>query len=250
MWAWDGPRLFPSFALLCMPSVPKDTSWSKIAECWSSSHPVHSPSPLSVIILYSFNQNECWVIMLCCCYCSVAKSCPTLWPMDCSTPGLLVYITNSWSLLKLMSIELVMLYNQLILCHSLLLLPLIFPSIRVFSNESAVYIRWPKYWSFSFSISLFSEYSELISFSIDWFDLPAAKGILKSSWAPQFKNINSLALSLLHGPTLASTHDYWKTIALTILTLVNKVMSPLFNMLSRFVIAFPPRSKRLLISWL
>ena len=133
-------------------------------------------------------------------------------------------------------------------CHPFLLLPSIFPSIRVFSNESALCIRWSKYCSFSISPS--NEYSELISFSIDWFDLLAAKGILKSSWAPQFKNINSLALSLLHGPTLASTHDYWKTIALTILTLVNKVMSPLFNMLSRFVIAFPPRSKRLLISWL
>ena len=83
------------------------------------------------------------------------------------------------SLLKFMSIELVMLYNQLILCHSLLLLPLIFPSIRVFSNESAVYIRWPKYWSFSFSISPFSEYSELISFSIDWFDLLAVQWTLK-----------------------------------------------------------------------
>ena len=117
---------------------------------------------------------------------------------------------NSWSLLKLMSIELMMPSNHLILCHPLLLLPSVFPSIRVFSNESALCNKWPNYWSFSFSISPFSEYSELISFRIDWFDLLAVQGILKSLLQHQFKSINSSLLSLLYGPTLTSTHDYWK----------------------------------------
>ena len=115
--------------------------------------------------------------------------------------------TISWSLLKLMSLESVMPSNHLILCCSLLLLPSFFPSIKVFSSELAFHIRWPKYWSFSFSISLSSEYSELISFRIDWFDL-AVQGTLKSSPAPQFESINSLALSLLYSPTLTSIHDY------------------------------------------
>ena len=107
--------------------------------------------------------------------------------------------------------ELVMLYNHLILCCPFLLSLSIFPSIRVFSNESAVSIRWPKYWSFSFSISLFSEYLGLISFRIDWFDLLAVQGkSQESSPALQFKSINSLALSLLYGPTLTSVCDSWK----------------------------------------
>ena len=111
---------------------------------------------------------------------SVAQSCPTLCdPMDCSTPGFLS-ITNSQSLLKLMSIELVVPSTHLILCHPLLLLSSIFPSIRVFSNESALQIRWPKYWSFSFSISPSNEYSGLISFKKDWLDLLAVQGMLKS----------------------------------------------------------------------
>ena len=110
---------------------------------------------------------------------SVAQSCPTLFdPMDCSMPGL--PITNSRSLLKLMSIELVMPSNHLILCHPLFLLPSIFPSIRVFSSESVLHIRWPKYWSFSFSISPSNEYSWLISFRIGWFDLLTVQGTLKS----------------------------------------------------------------------
>ena len=114
------------------------------------------------------------------CDCSVAKSCPTLCdPTDCSTPGFLS-ITNSQSLLKLMSIKSVMLSNHLILCHSLLLLPSIFPSIWVFSNESALCIRWPKYWSLSFSINPSNEYSGLISFRMDWLDLLAVQGTLKS----------------------------------------------------------------------
>ena len=102
-----------------------------------------------------------------------------------------------------------MLFNHLILCHLLLLLPSIFSSIRVFSNESVIHIRWPKYWK-SFSISPFNGYSELISFSIDWFDLLAVQGTLKISPVPQFKSINSLVLSLLYSPSLTSIHDYWK----------------------------------------
>ena len=119
-------------------------------------------------------------------------------------------ITNSWSLPKLVSIQSVMPSNHLILCRPLLLLPSIFPSIQVFSNESAFRIRWPKYWSFSFNISPSNEYSDLISFRIDWFDLLAVQGTLESFQTPQFKSINSSALSFLHSPTLTSIHDYWK----------------------------------------
>ena len=119
-------------------------------------------------------------------------------------------ITNSWSLPKLMSIESVMPSNHLILCHPLSLLPSIFPSIRVFSNESALRIKWPKYWSFSFNISPSNEHPGLISFRMDWLDLLAVQGTQESSPTPQFKSINSSALSLLHSPTLTSIHDHWK----------------------------------------
>ena len=116
----------------------------------------------------------------CCCCCSVAKSCLTVWdPMDCNMLGFPVF-TISWSLLKFLSIELVMPSNHLILCHPLLLLPSIFPSIKVFSNESALRIKWSKYWSFSFTISPSDEYSGLISFRIDWFVLFAAQGTFRS----------------------------------------------------------------------
>ena len=126
---------------------------------------------------------------------SVAQSCLTLCdPTDCSTPGSL-YITNSWSLLKLMSIESVMPSNHLILCRPLLLPLSIFPSIRVFSNESALHIRWPKYWNFSFNLSPSNEYSQLISFRIDWLDLLAVQGTRKGLL--QFKSINSSVLSFL-----------------------------------------------------
>ena len=113
-------------------------------------------------------------------------------------------IINSWSLLKLMSIESVMTMDHLILCRPLLLPPSNFPSIRVFSSESVLRIRWPKYWSFSFSISPSNEYSGLISFQMDWLDLLAAQGTLKSPPTPQFKSINSSALSFLYSPTLTS----------------------------------------------
>ena len=119
-------------------------------------------------------------------------------------------ITNCQSPPKLMSIESVMPSKHLILCHHLLLLPSIFPSIRVFSNESALHIRWSKYWSFSFNTSPSNEHPGLISFRMDgWISLQP--GILKSSPAPQFKSINSSALSFLHSPILTSIHDHWKT---------------------------------------
>ena len=119
-------------------------------------------------------------------------------------------ITNSWSLAKLMSIESVMSFNYLILCHALLLLTSIFPNIRGFSNESTLCIRWPTYWSFSFSISPFNEYPGLISFRMDWLDLPAVQGTLKSHLQHEFKRNNSSVLSFLHSPTLTSIHDHWK----------------------------------------
>ena len=141
---------------------------------------------------------------------SVAQSCPILCnPMNCSTPGLPVH-HHSQSSLKLMSIKLVMPSNHLILCHPLVLLPSIFPSIRVFSNGSVLRIRWPKYWSFSFSISPSNEHPGLISFRMDWLELLAVQGTRKSSPTPQFKSINSSVLSFLHSPTLTSTHDYGK----------------------------------------
>ena len=160
-------------------------------------------------------------------------------------------ITNSWSLLKLMSIELVMPSNYLIFCSPLLLLPSIFPRIRVFSNESVLLIRWPKYWNLSFSISPSNECLGLISFRIDWFDLLAIQGTLKSLLQYHSSKASILQRSAFFIVQLS--HSYMttgKTIALTIQTFVSKVMSLLFNMLSRLVIAFFPRSKRLLILWL
>ena len=130
----------------------------------------------------------------------------TPWTAACQAS---LSITNSQSLLKLTSIKSMISSNHLILCRPLLLLPSIFPSIRVFSNESALRIRWSKYWSFSFGISPSNEYSGLTSFRMDWFDL-LVQGTLKSSPTPQFKSINSLALSFLYGPTLKSIHDHWK----------------------------------------
>ena len=120
-------------------------------------------------------------------------------------------ITNCWSLPKPMSIESVMPSRHLILCHSLLLLPSIFPSIRVFSNESVLHIRWPKYWSFSFNVSLSNEHPGLISFRMDWLDLLTVQGTLKNLLQHHSsKAINSLALYFLYSPTLTSIHDHWK----------------------------------------
>ena len=152
-------------------------------------------------------------------------------------------ITNSWSLLKLMSIGSVMPSSHLILCHPILLPPSIFPSIRLFSNESALHTRWPKYWSFSFSISPSNE-SGPISFRMDWLDLLAVQGTLKSL-------LQRLRCSAFFMVQLSHLHrTTGKTIALTGRTFVSKVMPLLFNMLSRLAIDFLPRSKHLLISWL
>ena len=129
--------------------------------------------------------------------------------MECSTPGCPV-LHQLLNLLKLMSIESVMPSNHLILCHPLVILPSIFPRIRVFSIESILGIRWPKYWSFSFSIRLSNEYSGLISFRMDWLDLLAVQGTLEFSPTPQFRSINSSALNFLYSPSLTSIHDYWK----------------------------------------
>ena len=161
-----------------------------------------------------------------------------------------MFITNSQSLLKLMSIKFVMPSNHLILCHPLLLPPSIFPSIRVFSNESVLCIRWPKYWSFSFSISPSDKYSGLISFRMNWLDLLAVQGALKSLLQHHSSRASILQYSAFFIVQLS--HPYMttgKTIALTRQTFVAKVMSLLFNMLSRLAITFLPRSKHLLISW-
>ena len=140
------------------------------------------------------------------CCCSVMSD--SLQPMDCNRPGFLSFIISQ-SLLKLISIGSMMLSKYLILCHPLLLLPSIFPSIRLFSNEWALHIRWPKYWSFSLSISLSNDYSGLISICIDWFDLLAVQVTLKSILPHHsFESINSQTLSLLYGPTHTSVHDY------------------------------------------
>ena len=164
--------------------------------------------------------------------------------MDCSMPGFPVHhqapgaCSNSPP------------FNHLILCPPRLLLPSIFPSIRVFSNESVVRIRWPKYWSFSFSISPSDEYSGMISFTIDWLDLLVVQGTLKSLLQHHSSKASILQHSFFYIVQLS--HPYMtmgKTISLTRWTFVGKVMSLLFNMLPRLVITFLPRSKRLLISW-
>ena len=150
-----------------------------------------------------------------------------------------------------MSIESVIPSNHLILCRPLLLLPSIFPSIRVFSNESALHIRWPKYWSFSFIISPTNEHPGLISFRIDWLDLLAVQGTLKSLLQHHSSKASILPCSAFFIVQLSHLYiTTRKTIALARWTFVGKVMSLLFNMLSRLVITFLPRSKRLLISWL
>ena len=183
--------------------------------------------------------------------CSVAQSDLTLCNPWTAARQASLFITKSWSLPKLMSIKLVTPSNHLILCHPLLLLPSIFPSIRVFSNESALCTRWPKYWSFSFNISPSNEHPGLISFRMDWLDLLTVQGTQKSL----LQHHSSKASVLWHSAffIVELPHPYMttgKTIALTRRSFVGKVMSLLFNMLSRLVITFLPRSKHLLISWL
>ena len=160
-------------------------------------------------------------------------------------------VTNSRSLPKLMSIELVMSSNHLILCCPLLLLPSIFPSIRVFSNESALRIRWPNYWSFIFNTSPSNEHPGLISFRMDWLDLLSVQGTLKSPLQHHSSKASILWCSVFF--IIQLSHPYMitgKAIPLTRWTFVSKVMSLLFNMLPRLVITFLPSSKHLLISWL
>ena len=182
---------------------------------------------------------------------SVAQLCPTFSdPMNRSTPGLSVH-RQLRSLFKLMSIKSVMPSSHLILCCPLLLLPPIPPSISVFSNESTRHIRWPKYWSFSFSISPSNEHPGLSSFRMDWLDVLAVQGTLKSLLQHHSSKASIFWRSAFFIVQLS--HPYMttgKTTALTRQTFVGKVMSLLFNMLSRLVITFLPRSKRLLISWL
>ena len=158
-------------------------------------------------IVHGFAKSRTWLSDFHFQFSSVTQWCLTPWTAARQAS---LSVTNSWSLLKLMSIEVVMPSNHLILCHPLLLPPSIFPSIRAFSNESILCIRWPKYWSFSLNISLSSEYSGLISFRMDWLDLLQSKELSESSPTPQFKNINSSALSFLYSPTLTFIHDYWK----------------------------------------
>jgi len=181
---------------------------------------------------------------------SVAQSCLTLCdPMDCSTLGFTVH-QNSWSLLGLKSIELVMPSNHLILCFPLLLPPSVFACSRVFSSESVLHIRRPKYWSFRFSISTFNEYSGRNSLRIEWLDILAVQGTLKSLLQHHCSKTSILQCAAFC--TVQLSHPYMttgKAITWMRQTDVGKVMSLLFNMLSKLVIAFPPSSKCLLISW-
>ena len=197
--------------------------------------------PISITCIKCFNRHNQ--------FSSVTQLCLTLCnPLTAACQASLS-ITNSRSLLKCMSIKSVMPSNHLIFCHPLLLLPSIFPSIRVLSNESVLPIRWPQYWSFSISPS--NEQLGLISFRMNWLDLHAVQGTLKSL----LQHHSSKASILWHSAffTIQLSHPYMttgKTIALTRGTFVGKVMSLLFNMLSRLVITFLPKSKHLLISWL
>ena len=205
-------------------------------------------SYLNSVSFFNYCSEDVWLISSVQFSCSAVSDSAVPWIAACQAS---LSVTNSRSLGKPMSIESVMPSSHLILCCPLLLLPPIPPSIRFFSNESALRIRWPKYWSFSFSISPSNEHPALIYFRMDWLDLHAVQGTLKSllqhhSWK---------ASILWHSAffTVQLSHPYMttgKTIALTRWTFVGKVMSLLLNMLSRLVITFLPRSKCLLISWL
>ena len=196
-------------------------------------------------------QQQQWVLRLEVSCCSIAKSCLTLYdPMDYGTPSLPV----SHYLLEFVQVHVHWIGDAIQPSHPLpplLLLPSVFPSIRVFSNELALHTRWPKYWSFSFRISSSNEYSVLISFKADWFDLHAVQGTLKSLLQHLNSKASVLQCSAFFMVQLSRPYmTIRKTIVLTRWTFVGKVVSLLFHMLSRFVIAFLPRSKCLLISWL
>ena len=199
---------------------------------------------VNLVILWTIQATVC----SCCC---LSKSSLTLCnPMNCSMPGfpVLHYLPE---FAQFISIESLMPSNHLILCCLLLLLLTTFLSIRVFSNKWVLCIKWPKYWSFSFSISPSSEYSGLISFRMDWLDFLAVQGTLQSFLQHHSSKASILRRSAFFTVQLSHPHMIiGKTIALTRWTFVGKVMSLLFNMLSRLVITFLPRSKRLLISWL
>ena len=205
--------------------------------CWDLLS--ESPDALVNWLTFQFNSDQ----LLSC-----VQLFATLWTAACQAS---LSTNNCQSPPTLTSIESVMPSNHLILCHPLLILPSIFPSIRVFSNESALRIRWPKYCSFSFSISPSNEHPGLISFRMDWLDLLAVQGTLKSLLQHHGSKASILWCSAFFIVQLS--HPYMttgKTIALTRQTFFDKVMSLLFNMLSRLVITFLPRSKPLLISWL
>ena len=198
--------------------------------------------------VWRYTLTECSLVFSSVQLLSCVRLFATAWIAACQAS---MSITNSWSLPKLMSIESVMPSSHLILCRPLLLLPPIPPSIRVFSNDSAFHMRWPKYWNFSFSISPSNEHPGLISFRMGWLDLLAVQGTLKSLLQHHSSKASILLRSAFF--TVQLSHPYMttgKNIALTRRTFVDKMMSLLYNILSRLVITFLPRSKHLLISWL
>ena len=220
---------------------------NKVLLEWSFDNRVWISLPLSDI--YLFLKSFCYFGKV-----SSVQSLSRVWlfatPWTAACQAYLT-ITNSQGLLRLMSTDSVLPSNHLLLCRPLLFLPSIFPSIRVFSNESALHIRWPKYWRFSFNISHSDEYSELISFRMDWLDLLAIQGTLKSLLQHHSAKASILWRSAFFIVQLSHPHiTNGKTIALTRWTFVVKVISLLFNILSRLVITFLPRSKLFLISWL
>ena len=209
--------------------------------------PVDSETMLSWIPFYLnvCSQTPCSLIFL---NCYIVHSLSHVWLF--ATPWAAAHqaslsFTISLNLLKLMSIELVMPSNHLILCLPLILLFSVFPNIRILSNELALHIRWPKYWSFNFSISPSNKYSELISFRLNWFDLLPVQGTLKSLYQHHNSKASVLQSSAFFMAQLTSIHDYWKNHSFDYTDLVGEVISLLLNMLSRFVIAFLPRSKHL-----
>ena len=202
------------------------------------------PSPyIGRQVLYHWCHLGSPTFLICCwCCCSVSQSSLFVTPWTAAYQTSLSF-TISQRLVKLKSIESVIPSNNLVLYHPLLLLPSIFPSIRVFYNESALRIRCPEYWSFSFNISPSNEYSGFISFKMDWLDPLTVQGRSQES-KTRLKSLNSLVLSFLYSPTRTSIHDYWKKPELWLDgSFVGKVMSLLFNMLFRLIVTFLPRSK-------
>ena len=219
------------------------------ATLWTAAHQAPLSTGFSSRLRALNIQNNFWAVWVSSVqFSSVAADSANPWA---AAPQASLSITNFRSLCKLMSIKSVMPSNHLILCRSFLFLPSIFPSIRVFSSESALCIMWPNYWSVSFSISPSNEYSGLISFRMDWFDLLAVQGTVKSLL--QQHSTKTSIIWRLAFLIIQLSHPYMttgKTIALTRWTFVGKVVSLLFNTLSTLVTAFLPRSKGLLISWL